>query len=68
MTRDKMPARSNRDKNYSDQECIELIRAIKKYAYIIENRKQGRCKNEERAAAWDAVCKEFNAKTSQVTK
>lgn len=57
-----------REKNYSDVECFELIRSVKKYGHIIEGKNQGnrRYKNEDRNLAWEAVCREFNMKTSQV--
>lgn len=61
----------SRDKNYTDRECLELIRTVKKYGHIIESRKYDavggyKYKNDDRNAAWDAVCREFNMKTSQV--
>lgn len=59
----------SREKNYSDLECLELIRAVKNYAHIIECKTLGNnkfYKNEDRTAAWDAVCQQFNMKTSQV--
>lgn len=61
----------SRDKNYTDLECLELIRAIKKYAHIIECRKSNtvgkyKYKNDDRNAAWESVCHEFNMRTSQV--
>ncbi|XP_055306364.1 uncharacterized protein LOC129570691 [Sitodiplosis mosellana] len=67
MPEEKKVSKGSREKNYTDFECLELIRAIKKYAHIIECRNLGtyRYKNEDRNAAWEAVCQQFNTKTSQ---
>lgn len=66
MPEEKKIPKGNRERNYSDLECIEMIRLIKKYASIIECKKHGRYKNEERNLAWDSLCREFNMNTSQV--
>lgn len=68
MPEEKKLARAGRDKNYTDFECLELIKAVKKYVHIIEYKNQGtyKYKNEDRNAAWEAICREFNMRTSQV--
>lgn len=61
-----MSGERNRQKNFSDQECLELIRTVQKYAHIIECKETGKYKNEQKAAAWDAVCRDYNRRTSYV--
>lgn len=71
MPEEKKASRGSREKNYTDLECLELIRTIKKYAHIVEWKHTHpgsayRYNNEERNAAWETICEEFNTKTSQV--
>lgn len=61
--------RSSRERNFTDNECLQLICAVKKYAHIIECKQHGkRYPIEERQQAWQSVCDQFNRKTSQVSK
>ena len=71
MPEERKMSRGSREKNYTDLECLELIRTIKKYAHIVEwkNTHPGstyRYNIEERNAAWETICREFNMKTSHV--
>lgn len=63
-----MTGERNRNKNFSEQECYELIRAIQKYVHIIECRESGvRIKNDAKTATWNAICRRFNKNTSSVS-
>lgn len=64
-----MTGERNRNRNFSEQECYELIRAIQKYVHIIECRESGvRIKNDAKTAAWNAICRRFNKNTSSVSR
>lgn len=55
-----------KDKNYSDGECRELYKILKKYVHIIECKTNAETKNDEKNVTWNIICREFNSITSQV--
>lgn len=55
-----------KDKNYSDSECRELYKILKKYVHIIECKTNAETKNDEKNLTWNTICREFNSITSQV--
>lgn len=58
----------SRKKNFSDRDCYELVRAVQKYAHIIECKTPGKYKNSDKTATWGTIARQFNKHSSVVSK
>lgn len=55
-----------REKIFSDSDCQELYKIIKKFTHIVDCKILGEYKLEEKQAAWNEISTEFNSITLQV--
>lgn len=58
----------NRSKNFTERECLELIRGVQKYAHVIECRQPGKYRNYDKMSTWEAIAREFNKHAINVRK